>query len=240
MKIYFITSFFKGFHGGGTISLKLLAEALRKRCHEVYIVTTRKTANSVQNIISLPHMQYVPEKLMKLGNPFLDRLLGHSLKKLLCNDPPDLIHVQDDFILPATIYASRDYGIPIVATMRNNAFLPPPIAEELPFGVSWLLRKRTHTIVEHYKKVDAIISVSDYIRGELAEAGVPIEKITTIYNLPPPWKKFPELYENDENNWAKDCWIATGKDSLFQFIYLLLGFRNFGPHNWLENDSGWT
>ena len=39
-------------------------------------------------------------------------------------------------------------------------------------------------------------------------------------NLPPQYKKFPELYEADNisteyNNWAKDCWICTGKDSLF-------------------------
>ena len=123
MKIYFLTSFFKGLHGGN-ISLKLLAEALRKRHHEVYIVTTRKPTNSDQNIISLPCTQYVPEKLMKIGNSFLDHLLAHSLKELLRNDPPELIHVQDDLILPATRYASRDYGIPIVATMRNNAFYP--------------------------------------------------------------------------------------------------------------------
>ena len=40
-------------------------------------------------------------------------------------------------------------------------------------------------------------------------------------NLPPPFKKFPDFYMADAtsteyNNWAKDCWVATGKDSLFQ------------------------
>jgi len=39
-------------------------------------------------------------------------------------------------------------------------------------------------------------------------------------NLPPQYTEFPELYAADsksteENNWAKDCWVATGKDSLF-------------------------
>jgi len=39
-------------------------------------------------------------------------------------------------------------------------------------------------------------------------------------NLPPPYKAHPDLYEADNisteyNNWAKDCWVATGKDSLF-------------------------
>lgn len=40
-------------------------------------------------------------------------------------------------------------------------------------------------------------------------------------NLPPPFKKYPDFYKADAisteyNNWAKDCWVATGKDSLFQ------------------------
>jgi len=35
-------------------------------------------------------------------------------------------------------------------------------------------------------------------------------------NLPPQYKLYPELYNNDPNDWAKDCWIATGKDSLFR------------------------
>jgi len=35
-------------------------------------------------------------------------------------------------------------------------------------------------------------------------------------NLPPPFKMYPDYYEGSENNWAKDCWVATGKDSIFQ------------------------
>jgi len=34
--------------------------------------------------------------------------------------------------------------------------------------------------------------------------------------LPPQYQAFPDLYDNDQNNWAKDCWVATGKDSLFR------------------------
>lgn len=40
-------------------------------------------------------------------------------------------------------------------------------------------------------------------------------------NMPPPYKKYPALYAADSrsteyNNWARDCWTFTGKDSLFQ------------------------
>jgi len=40
-------------------------------------------------------------------------------------------------------------------------------------------------------------------------------------NLPPHYKNYPALYAADKyateyNNWAKDCWVHVGKDSLFQ------------------------
>ena len=40
-------------------------------------------------------------------------------------------------------------------------------------------------------------------------------------NLPQPFKDFPQNYAADSrssesNNWAKDCWVCTGKDSLFK------------------------
>ncbi len=41
-----------------------------------------------------------------------------------------------------------------------------------------------------------------------------------VDNLPSPFKRYPEFYngwgDDSENNWAKDCWVATGRDSLFQ------------------------
>ena len=51
-------------------------------------------------------------------------------------------------------------------------------------------------------------------------------------NLPPPYKLYPSLYEADSyaseySNWAKDCWVATGKDSLFtNGINALKNFQN--------------
>jgi len=38
-----------------------------------------------------------------------------------------------------------------------------------------------------------------------------------VDNLPSPFKRNPTyMYENQQYNWAKDCWVATGKDSLFK------------------------
>jgi hypothetical protein len=35
-------------------------------------------------------------------------------------------------------------------------------------------------------------------------------------NMPPTYKAFPELYNKNKNDWAKDCWVFTGIDSLMQ------------------------
>lgn len=37
-----------------------------------------------------------------------------------------------------------------------------------------------------------------------------------VDNMPPPYKNNPDLYNNNANDWAKDCWIFTGIDSLIQ------------------------
>lgn len=191
MKIYFATSFFGGFHGGGYISVKLLAEALEKRKHEVRILTTKKTEDS--NIISLSYTAHIPEKLLKLGCGMIDNLLAYSLKEVLHRSRPDLLHIQDVFILPATLYIARKLDIPIVATIRDNARLHPSVAEKYPLGIPWLIRRRLRIIVECYRNIDTIISVSDYIGRDLVEVGVPRDKITTIYDLPPSWN-FEEAY----------------------------------------------
>jgi len=37
-----------------------------------------------------------------------------------------------------------------------------------------------------------------------------------VDDMPPTYKAFPELYNNNYNDWAKDCWVFTGIDSLIQ------------------------
>jgi hypothetical protein len=59
----------------------------------------------------------------------------------------------------------------------------------------------------------------DWIEGECEWGDMEPEGETDI--LPPQYQDYPSLYEGDTeeetlNNWAKDHWIFTGKDSLFQ------------------------
>jgi hypothetical protein len=59
----------------------------------------------------------------------------------------------------------------------------------------------------------------DWIEGECEWGDMEPGGATDI--LPPPYQEFPNLYEGDTeeeilNNWAKDNWVFTGKDSIFQ------------------------
>ena len=37
-----------------------------------------------------------------------------------------------------------------------------------------------------------------------------------VDNMPPVYKAFPELYNKNYNDWARDCWVFTGIDSLMR------------------------
>ncbi|MFB0560370.1 MAG: glycosyltransferase family 4 protein [Candidatus Lokiarchaeia archaeon] len=187
MKIYFVASFLKGFRGGGAISPKLLAGALKKE-NEICFITAEKISDSSLRTIPIPYSKFIPKRLIMLGHSVLDNLLAAGLKKILRYDPPDLLHVQNAIMLPAVVIASKKFGIPTVFTLRDTPQLSPEYAEELPLGVSWWMSRRANTILEYCKEVDSMIAISNYIRREFVKAGVPKNKITTIYNLPPSWQ----------------------------------------------------
>lgn len=187
MKIYFVASFLKGFRGGGAVSPKLLAGALKKD-DEICIITAEKVPYSNLRIISIPYANFVPKRLIMLGHSLIDNLLAAGLEKILRFDPPDLLHVHNAIMLPAVVIASKKFGIPIVLTLRDNPQIPAEYAKDLPLGVSWWMCRRYNTILEYCKEVDSMIAVSNFIRREFVKAGIPKNKITTIYNLPPSWQ----------------------------------------------------
>lgn len=174
-----------------------MAETLEKE-HEVNIVTTKKNSDSTLKISSIPTTEFIPEKLIMLGNTIIDHLLAKGLGKLLRNNRPDLIHVQNPWFIPAVISVSGKLSIPAVSTLRDNPQLTPERAKEVPLGASKLWRRRFNKILKCYNKIEAIISISDYVRREYIKAGIPWDKITTIYNMPPRWK-FIETPKSSRN-----------------------------------------
>lgn len=190
MKILFIYTLYKDtLGGGGKISQDLLAAELRKKGHEVIILTTRKVKGGIASqVVTLSGViALIPDNVLKLGTRLTDWILARAITRAVRVTKPDVIHVQDDYILPAVVRADLA-DTPVVATMRqpvdetsihNRGWLP---------GVAHLYLKRLRLNLNCLKQVDLAIAISDFIRNGLNEAGA---KAVTIYNLPPPWSYVP-------------------------------------------------
>lgn len=181
MKIDFVTSFFPIKYGGAEFSIELLSKSLIKRAVRLRIITTRKLDRREENVFAIPNTYIIPKKFMILGNSIIDKFISKNLEKLIENDKPDLLHIQDMYILPAAVAVAKKLSIPVVVTVRNNILQPYHIS----FPFSYMLHIRDHTLLKFLKKVNAIISVSEYIKSELTDAGIDSNKVYTIYNLHP-------------------------------------------------------
>ncbi|HEC61113.1 MAG TPA: hypothetical protein ENI27_02535 [bacterium] len=95
--------------------------------------------------------------------------------------------------------------------------------DEFPW---WNWRAVTHTSSGPYNLAfgDSIRIVFAFVMGTISpdkgrEIGKAWNEGTATWdgenNLPPPFQDNPDLYD-DDNDYAKDCWVATGKDSLFK------------------------
>ncbi len=75
---------------------------------------------------------------------------------------------------------------------------------------------------------DNVTPPTHVVDGERVPMVYNIDRTLCVDNLTPIYDKYPELYEEDDNaseksNWAKDCWVYTGKDSMF---------KNFAAAQW--------
>lgn len=196
MKVLFITSLLGKEYGGAEVSTNLLLTKLLERNCTVQALTTRKVNDD--KLISISFPVEIPKKLLTLGNNLIDYLLAKKIKNQLIKIKPEVIHVQDTYILAATVAANKTLKIPCVATIRNSVIdstwdlmFPKPIAT--------MLKSRNKTIIRALNNVDCIISVSEYIKSELIQRGLAKEKIVTIYNLPPVFDKEISVYKKHES-----------------------------------------
>ncbi len=187
MKILFITSLLGKQYGGAEVSTRLLLEKLVEQGHDVQALTTRKIKND-NRLMSISFPIEVPKKLLTLGNTVIDYFLARKIKEKLKEIKPDILHIQDTYILPATVAANKTLKIPAVATIRNSV-LDETWELMFPKPISTMLKKRNKTIIKALHNIDCVISVSKYIKTELVQRGINRGKIIPIYNLPPTFKE---------------------------------------------------
>ncbi len=167
MKILFITSLLGKEYGGAEVSTRLLLDSLKNHGEQVQALTTRKHPKD-PSLISISLPIEIPKKLVTLGNKQIDYLLARKIKKQLQIIKPDVIHIQDTYVLPAAVAANRDLKIPSVTTIRNSV-LDQTWHMMFPRPTSTMLCWRNKTILKALKSIDCVIPVSEYIKTELIQ-----------------------------------------------------------------------
>jgi len=168
MKILFVSTFYGKNLGGAEISLEFLNKTLVEKGFDTKILSL---------FLDSKLFNIIPKKIFIFGNKFLDYFiylyLNHKIKKI----KPDIIHVNDLFILPATIKLKMKINIPIIFTLRDE------LPREYKIINYNILKNRNILYKTCINKCDMVISISNFIKNNLVEFGVNIKKIRTIYNI---------------------------------------------------------
>jgi glycosyltransferase involved in cell wall biosynthesis len=185
VKIIFLSTAFGVSAGGGERSTELLFDHLRAAGHSVYILTTRKTNSNSNDILTLKYMHLLPLKLLIPGTLITDRLLSFFIGRKIKELKPDILNVQDLYILHATKLANKKFCVPCIVTCRNNVSEYPSKPRSIHDQViAYIFKVRNRKYLRALKDINAIISVSECIKKELVLSGINGSKIHTIYNIP--------------------------------------------------------
>ncbi|MGD0995600.1 MAG: glycosyltransferase family 4 protein [Candidatus Bathyarchaeia archaeon] len=186
MKIVFLSSVFGSPAGGAEVATELLFNELRNAGHSAYIMTTRKPMLNSDSLVTLGYIRLIPTKFLVPGTFITDHIIASRIAKKLKEIKPDVIHAQDSFILPATVIANRKLHLPCIVTCHNTVLdQTTKSASANDQIVSHMFKARNKTYLKFIKNVDAVISVSNYIKKELIFKGIESSKIHVIYNIPP-------------------------------------------------------
>lgn len=139
------------------------------------------------------------------------RAAAARMREWIGRERPDLIHVHNlhPQFSPSVILAAKQAGVPVVMTCHNYRLVCPSgmhmregkICERCLGGreywclltrckgsllesAGYALRNYVHRVRGYYRDgVDCFIAVSEFVRGRLADAGLPEERITVVPNM---------------------------------------------------------
>ena len=116
MKILFTVYSSLGY-GGAEVSMKLLAEGLKKRGHDVIIAST----GDYPGFKTYKFMRFRRFPLFYIHNLYLSSFLSNVIKK----EKIDIIHAHDRSTIPGAIIAAKRCGIKSVIHFRDYWFVCP-------------------------------------------------------------------------------------------------------------------
>ena len=254
MKIAIVGTFIGQKTSGAEISSLHLARNLSPQ-EEVFIITAKQTHLMPVRCHSLPLLKNIPNLVLLIGHPLLDKYMTTIIYDILSREKPDLVHVQDASMLIATHQAAKKLAIPTLFTIRDYRFLcnlsVPLEQESLPFQYTkqdykqWLSQtfqeaynkpwlstiflpffyQQNKRLVNSIKHLDHYITVSDYVREQVIRSGIAPENVTTIRVQKEEWDLSSVSNRKEKKKENYTLFTAGGLKATKGFDYLLKSFR---------------
>lgn len=135
MKILFVSDTYFPHVNGVYCFVRRLAVLLQEKGHEVSVLVPSENRHSTQKMIDgldvygVPSLPIVVYPKIRFPIPFN---LRANVKRLILKLKPDVIHIQDHFLLAKVVVeVNKDFDIPIVGT---NHFMAENVTALLPFN----------------------------------------------------------------------------------------------------------
>ena len=164
MKILFVSDTYFPHVNGVYYFVRRLAVLLQEKGHQVSVLVPSENRHGTQKMIdglavygvpSLPIVVYP-----KIRFPIALNLRA-TVKQLIGKLKPDVIHIQDHFLLTRVVVAvNKDFAIPIVGT---NHFMPENVTALLPFNTfnRWLEEWMWSGFIQVFDRLELVTTPSE-------------------------------------------------------------------------------
>ncbi len=160
MKILFVSDTYYPHINGVYYFVCRVGPMLQSKGHQVAVIAPSPTAASTINkvdgldVYGLPSISTVLYPLIRVPFPML---MKANIKKIIDTFKPDIIHLQDHFLISKTVIAvNKAYNIPIIAT---NHFMPENITVLIK-GDKWQQRVEKYLWKEFSKVYNQVTLVT--------------------------------------------------------------------------------
>lgn len=174
LNICMVNPFFHPYDGGIERRIKAVGKRLSEK-HEVNLVTSQLPGTEPFDLVNGIKVHRLPSRFIYLYNP--PAVFTPGIEEKIREINPDVIHLHHRWYFQYPWAVSSFLGsIPVVFTWHNM----------FGEGVGW---KRLFSILndeffKHYlgKKCDKVICISEYVKRQLSNHGLPEDILEVIYN----------------------------------------------------------
>ncbi len=264
LKIAMISPYFTESVGGAQISTKIFVEEITKMKNNVVVISNKLKSNKLKSnkfnsknkrekfayeIRKIEFFNFLNPswRAFLLNTNIFDFYLSLKLLRLFKKIKPDIVHVQELLILPASIKAAKKLKLSVMATIRDDRFICnlaickrkgdiflkcsnrkylnclKKTSKEI-FNIEFpayillpFLKPRPKRLLNCLGECNKIISVSNYIKEILIKVGVNRKKVQAVYNLMPDWKINKEDVRKLKKKYGKEKFIIFSSGRLVDY-----------------------